>query len=47
MQSTLKRLIFAFDELDACALPCTWSWQTAAETISLEIALQIIREQKL
>lgn len=46
MQSTLKRLILAFEELDACALHCTWSWQTAAKTISLEIVLQIIHEQK-
>ncbi|WP_300658126.1 hypothetical protein [Hydrogenophaga sp.] len=39
-------LAAAFSEFDIGAMPTSWSWQKAAETLSVEIALQLIREQK-
>ncbi|MDZ4131169.1 MAG: hypothetical protein U1E02_44395, partial [Hydrogenophaga sp.] len=41
-----ERLAAAFSEFDMGAMPSSWSWQKAAETLSVEIALQLIREQK-
>ena len=41
-----ERVIVALIEVDLEAMPSNWSWQKAAETISIEIALQIIRERK-
>lgn len=41
-----ERLAAAFLEFDISAMPRSWSWQKAAETLSVEIALQLIREQK-
>lgn len=41
-----ERVILALNEVDLGQMPVNWSWQKAAETISVEIALQIIREQK-
>jgi len=41
-----ERLAAAFSEFDIGAMPTSWSWQKAAETLSIEIALQLIREQK-
>lgn len=41
-----ERLAAAFVEFDISAMPPSWSWQKAAETLSIEIALQLIREQK-
>ena len=41
-----ERVILALTEVDLDQMPVNWSWQKAAETISVEIALQIIREQK-
>lgn len=41
-----ERVILALTEVDLGSMPQTWSWQKAAETISVEIALQIIRDQK-
>lgn len=41
-----ERLAAAFSEFDIGAMPSSWSWQKAAETLSVEIALQLIREQK-
>ncbi len=41
-----ERLTLALAEVDMGSMPSTWSWQKAAETLSVEIALQIIREQK-
>lgn len=41
-----ERVVLALTEMDVDSMPSTWSWQKAAETISTEIALQIIREQK-
>lgn len=47
MRETLEeRLVLALTEVDSGSLPLSWSWQKAAESISVEIALQIIREQK-
>lgn len=45
-ESLEERLAAAFSEIDIGAMPSTWSWEKAAETLSVEIALQIIREQK-
>lgn len=41
-----ERLMLAFTEVDIGSMPSTWSRPKAAETISVEIALQIVREQK-
>lgn len=41
-----ERVVLALTEVDPGSMPSTWSWQKAAEIISTEIALQIIREQK-
>ncbi|MFN7123913.1 MAG: hypothetical protein ACK4NM_17945 [Hydrogenophaga sp.] len=47
MRETLEeRLAAALSEFDIGAMPSSWSWQKAAETLSVEIALQLIREQK-
>lgn len=47
MRETLEeRLASAFSEFDIGAMPSSWSWQKAAETLSVEVALQLIREQK-
>jgi hypothetical protein len=47
MRETLEvRLTLALAELDIGSMPSTWSWPKVAETLSVEIALQIIREQK-
>lgn len=47
MRETLEeRLASAFSEFDIGAMPSSWSWQKAAETLSVEIALQLIREQE-
>lgn len=41
-----ERVLLALAETDAAAMPKCWSWQKAAETISVEIALAIVDEQK-
>lgn len=41
-----ERVVLALSEVDLGSMPSTWSWAKAVETISVEIALQIIREQK-
>ena len=41
-----ERLAAAFSEFDIGIMPSSWSWQKAAETLSVEIALQLIHEQK-
>lgn len=41
-----ERLTLALAEVDKGSMPSTWSWSKAAETLSVEIALQIICEQK-
>lgn len=45
-ESLEERLAAAFSEIEMGAMPSSWSWQKAAETLSVEIALQLIREQK-
>ena len=45
-ESLEEPLVAAFSEFDINAMPSSWSWQKAAETLSVEIALQLIREQK-
>lgn len=48
MRETLdERLAAALSALDVGAMPSSWSWQKAAETLSVEIALQLIREEKI
>lgn len=41
-----ERLAAAFLEFDIGAMPRSWSWQRAAETLAVEIARQLILEQK-
>lgn len=41
-----ERVLLALAETDVAAMPEGWSWQQAAETISLQIALAIVHEQK-
>lgn len=41
-----ERVMLALAEFDMGSMPSTWSWQKAVETLSVEMALQIIREQK-
>jgi hypothetical protein len=41
-----ERVLLALAETDAVAMPEGWSWQKAAETISVQIALAIVHEQK-
>jgi len=41
-----ERVVLALTEVDSGSMPETWSWEHAAETIAVEIALQIIRDQK-
>lgn len=45
-ESLEERLVAAFSEIDSGPMPWSWSWQKAAQTLSIEIALQLIREQK-
>ncbi|WP_300655602.1 hypothetical protein [Hydrogenophaga sp.] len=45
-ESLEERVTLALAEFDMGAMPSTWSWQKAVETLSVEMALQIIREQK-
>ncbi|WP_419880069.1 hypothetical protein [Hydrogenophaga borbori] len=41
-----ERVLLALAETDVAAMPEGWSWQQAAETISLQIALAIVHEKK-
>ncbi|MFP8836214.1 hypothetical protein ACLIJR_18280 [Hydrogenophaga sp. XSHU_21] len=41
-----ERVLLALAETDAADMPANWSWQMAAETISVQIALAIAQEQK-
>lgn len=41
-----ERLMLALAEVDMGSMPSTWSWPKAAETLSVEIALQILCEDK-
>lgn len=41
-----ERVLLALAEVDQGAMPASWSWQKAVESISTQIALTIIQEQK-
>lgn len=41
-----ERVTRALEETNESAMPLSWSWQQAAESISMAIALAIVQEQK-
>ncbi|MGC4395655.1 hypothetical protein [Hydrogenophaga crocea] len=41
-----ERVLLALEAVDIECMPRDWSWQQAAETISVQIALAIVQEQK-
>jgi len=41
-----ERVLMALEETDETKMPASWSWQRAAESISMAIALAIVQEQK-
>lgn len=41
-----ERVLLALEETDETTMPASWSWQRAAESISMAIALAIVHEQK-
>lgn len=41
-----ERVLLALEETDESKMPLNWSWQQAAESISMAIALTIVNEQK-
>lgn len=41
-----ERVTRALEETDESAMPLSWSWQLAAGSISMAIALAIVQEQK-
>ncbi|CDN86916.1 hypothetical protein BN948_01334 [Hydrogenophaga intermedia] len=41
-----ERVLLALEETDESTMPLDWSWQQAAEKISLQIAMAIVHEQK-
>lgn len=41
-----ERVLMALEETNETAMPASWSWQRAAESISMAIALAIVQEQK-
>jgi hypothetical protein len=41
-----ERVLMALEETDETTMPASWSWQRAAESISMAIALAIVQEQK-
>lgn len=41
-----ERVLLALEETDESAMPPGWSWQQAAQTISVQIALAVVQEQK-
>ena len=41
-----ERVLLALAETDVAAMPEGWCWQKAAETISVQIALAIVHDQK-
>lgn len=41
-----ERVRLSLEEVDVSGMPPDWSWQKAAETISLQVALAIVDEQK-
>lgn len=43
MESTV---LLALDQVDQDAMPESWSWQAAAEPLAIQVALEIVRDQK-
>ena len=41
-----ERVLLALEETDESTMPLNWSWQQAAQSISMAIALAIVNEQK-
>lgn len=41
-----ERVTQALEQTNASTMPSSWSWQKAAESISMAIALAIVQEQK-
>jgi hypothetical protein len=41
-----ERVLLALEETDTSTMPAGWTWQAAAESISIPIALAIVQEQK-
>ncbi|WP_288253338.1 hypothetical protein [uncultured Hydrogenophaga sp.] len=41
-----ERVLLALEETDESTMPPGWSWQGAAQSISMAIALAIVQEQK-
>lgn len=41
-----ERVTRALEETDESAMPLSWSWQQAAGSISMAIALAIVQQQK-
>ncbi len=41
-----ERVLLALEETDESAMPPNWSWQGAAQSISMAIARAIVNEQK-
>lgn len=47
LRDTLEqRVLFALEETQAERMPQGWSWQKAAEEVSVLVALAIVNEQK-
>lgn len=42
-----ERVLLGLEETDETTMPASWSWQRAAESISMAIALAIVQEQKI
>lgn len=41
-----ERVLLALVEIDSACMPEGWSWQKMAETIALQVALEIVHEHK-
>ncbi len=41
-----ERVVLALSEVDPEFMPPEWSWEKAAQIVSVEVALEIIRAQK-
>lgn len=41
-----ERVVRALEETDASQMPEGWSWERAVESLSIQVALAIVQEQK-
>ena len=41
-----QRVLHALQDTDGSQMPDGWSWQLAVETLSVQIALSLVQEQK-